>query len=68
MPRAMRLSAHCLADLTPVPVAYETPDPSTSWAYKRPEYYVPQAQALFLSERALREYLGLFVYSVFHTI
>ena len=68
MPRAMRLSTDCLADLTPVPVAYETPDPKTSWAYKRPEYFIPQAQALFISERALREYMGILVYTMFHPI
>jgi len=68
MPRAMRLSADCLADLTPVPVAYETPDPETSWAYKRVEYFLPQAQALSVSERALREYMGMLVYAVFHAI
>jgi len=64
MPRAMRMSADCLAELIPVPVAYETPDPTTSWAYKRPEYYLPQAQALSVSERALREYIGIFFYAI----
>jgi uncharacterized SAM-binding protein YcdF (DUF218 family) len=68
MPRAMRLSADCLAELIPVPVAYETPDPKTSWVYKRPEYYLPQAQALFISERALREYIGIFFYAVVRAI
>jgi uncharacterized SAM-binding protein YcdF (DUF218 family) len=66
MPRAMRLSADCLADLTPVPVAFETPGPGSSWIYKRPEYFIPQAQGLFVSERALREYMGILVYAVFH--
>jgi uncharacterized SAM-binding protein YcdF (DUF218 family) len=66
MPRAMLLSAHCLAHLTPVPVAYETPDPQTRWAYRRLEYFIPQAQALFVSERALREYMGIWVYTIFH--
>jgi uncharacterized SAM-binding protein YcdF (DUF218 family) len=64
MPRAMRLSDDCLAELIPVPVAYETPDPKTAWAYKRPEYFLPQAHALFISERALREYLGILFYAV----
>jgi uncharacterized SAM-binding protein YcdF (DUF218 family) len=68
MPRAILLSADCLADLTPVPVAYETPEPGTSWAYKRPAYFIPQAQGLFVSERALREYMGMLVYTVFHWI
>lgn len=60
MPRAMRLSKYCLAELIPVPVAYETPDSGTSWPYKRPEYFVPQAHTLSISERALREYMGMF--------
>jgi uncharacterized SAM-binding protein YcdF (DUF218 family) len=68
MPRAMHLSAGCLADLTAVPVAFETPDSGASWIYKRPEYFIPQAQGLFVSERALREYMGILVYAVFHTI
>lgn len=68
MPRAMRLSADCLAELIPVPVAYETPDPKSSWIYKRPEYFIPQARALFISERALREYMGIFVYIALHGI
>lgn len=68
MPRAMRLSKDCPAELIPVPVAYETPDPKTSWAYKRPEYFLPQAHGLFLSERALREYIGMAVDAVVHGI
>ena len=63
MPRAMRLSKDCLAELIPVPVAYETPDPETSWAYKRPEYFLPQAHALAISERALREYMGMLFFA-----
>jgi uncharacterized SAM-binding protein YcdF (DUF218 family) len=68
MPRAMLLSTDCLADLTPIPVAYETPDPGLSWPYKRPEYFIPQAHGLYVSERALREYMGILVYTVFHMI
>jgi len=63
MPRAIQLSKECLADLTPVPVAYETPDLRMSWAYRRPQYYLPQAEALFTSERALREYFGILFYA-----
>jgi len=68
MPRAMLLSSDCLANLTPVPVAYETPEPGSSWAYQRPEYFIPQAAGLFVSERALREYMGMLVYLLFHRI
>jgi uncharacterized SAM-binding protein YcdF (DUF218 family) len=67
MSRAIRMSVGCVAQLIPVPVAYETPDPRTSWAFRRPEYYIPQAQALFISERALREYLGIAAYTVWRT-
>lgn len=65
MARAMRLSEKCSAELIPVPVAYQTPGRQTWWAYKRLEYYIPQAQGLSTSERALREYLGMSVYSLF---
>lgn len=65
MTRAMRLSEKCSAELIPVPVAYQTPDGRTLWAYKRLEYYLPQAQGLSTSERALREYLGITLFSIF---
>jgi uncharacterized SAM-binding protein YcdF (DUF218 family) len=68
MPRAMLLSIDCLANLTPVPVAYTTPEPGSSWAYKRPEYFIPQAQGLFIAERALREYIGMLVFVVLRAI
>lgn len=63
MPRAMHLSNHCAAERIPLPIAYRTPDPSTSWAFSRVEYYMPQAQGLLTSELALREYFGLFFYA-----
>ncbi len=65
MPRAIQLSEDCLAELIPVPVAYETPPPNTLWPYERPDYFLPQARALSVSERALREYLGMFVHAFF---
>jgi uncharacterized SAM-binding protein YcdF (DUF218 family) len=65
MARAMRLSERCSAELIPIPVAYQTPGRRNSWAYKRLEYYIPQAEGLANSERALREYLGISFYSVF---
>jgi uncharacterized SAM-binding protein YcdF (DUF218 family) len=66
MPRAMRLSSDSLATLIPAPVAYGTPDPQQSWPYRRLEHYLPQAKALLLSETAVREYIGVAVYSIFH--
>jgi uncharacterized SAM-binding protein YcdF (DUF218 family) len=62
MPRVMRLSRNCSAERIPVPVAYRTPDPNTSWAELRLESYLPQSEALLHSELALHEYLGLFFY------
>lgn len=61
MPRAMRLSSSCSVDRIPVPIAYRTPDPSTSWAESRIDYYLPQAQTLLNSELALHEYFGMVV-------
>jgi uncharacterized SAM-binding protein YcdF (DUF218 family) len=59
MPRAMRLSSVCRVERVPVPIAYRTPDPSTSWAESRLDYYLPQAHALLNSELALHEYIGM---------
>jgi uncharacterized SAM-binding protein YcdF (DUF218 family) len=61
MPRAMQLIAGCPAECVPVPVAFSTPEPHSSWAYRRIDYFLPQAHALFFSELALREYLGIFL-------
>jgi uncharacterized SAM-binding protein YcdF (DUF218 family) len=64
MPRAMFLSASCKAERVPVPVAYQTPAPNTIWAFRRPEYYLPQARALATSETALHEYWGMSFYGL----
>lgn len=64
MPRAMLLSASCKVERVPVPVAYQTPAPSTVWAFRRPEYYLPQARALAISETALHEYWGMSFYGL----
>jgi uncharacterized SAM-binding protein YcdF (DUF218 family) len=64
MPRAMRLTRRCTAERMPVPVAYVTPAPGLRWAYKRIEYYIPQAEALAIAERALREYIGILFYAI----
>lgn len=63
MPRAMYLSRNCAAELIPIPVAYQTPGPGF-WSYLRPDSYLPRAEALAISERALRECIGLFFYTV----
>lgn len=63
MPRAMRLSSQCSVERIPVPIAYRTPDPGTTWAQSRLEYYIPQAQGLRTSEIALREYIGMLFYA-----
>lgn len=65
MPRAALLSASCKVELVPMPVAYETPAPDTSWAYRRPEYYLLQGQALATSGTALHEYWGILLYRLF---
>ncbi len=66
MPRVMRLTGTCTAERVPIPVAYQTSDPDTSWAESRLEYYLPQAQGLFHSELALREYFGITFYRALH--
>jgi uncharacterized SAM-binding protein YcdF (DUF218 family) len=63
MPRAMRLTDQCAAERIPVPIAYRTPDPRTSWAQSRVEYYMPQARGLLTSEVALHEYFGMLFYA-----
>jgi uncharacterized SAM-binding protein YcdF (DUF218 family) len=66
MPRAMFLSAKCEAERVPVPAAYQTPAPHTMWAFRRPEYYLPQGRALAISEAALHEYWGMSLYALLH--
>jgi uncharacterized SAM-binding protein YcdF (DUF218 family) len=64
MPRAMLLFRHCPAEVIPVTVAFQSSaprQPSDDSALAR---YLPQAEALAQSERALREYLGIMFYSV----
>jgi uncharacterized SAM-binding protein YcdF (DUF218 family) len=62
MPRVMRLSRTCTAERIAIPIAFQTSDPSTSWAESRIEDYLPQAAGLLHSELALREYLGVLFY------
>ncbi|MFL6447749.1 MAG: YdcF family protein [Bryobacteraceae bacterium] len=66
MPRAMLLSGKCEAERVPVPVAYQTPAPHTTWAFRRPEYYFPQGRALAMSETALHEYWGMLFHASLH--
>lgn len=64
MPRAMRLFRGCQAEIVPVPVDYQTSH-SAALAHNRGlDRYLPQAEALSQSERALREYVGLLFYAV----
>lgn len=64
MPRAMRLFRHCPAEIVPVPVNFLTPAPGQPQRSASVDPYLPHAEALFRSERALREYLGILFYSV----
>lgn len=64
MPRAMRLFRQCPAEIVPVPVAYQTPARGVPSADFGLAGLLPQAEALAISERALREYLGLLFYLV----
>jgi uncharacterized SAM-binding protein YcdF (DUF218 family) len=63
MPRAMRLARRCSAETVPVPVGYQTRDDKPAGGGAEFIYFLPGAEALFQSERALREYLGIAFYS-----
>ena len=64
MPRAMLLFRHCPAEVIPVPVDYQSSAPGQPASDSGLARYLPQAEALAQSERALREYLGIMFYSV----
>jgi uncharacterized SAM-binding protein YcdF (DUF218 family) len=64
MPRAMRLFRGCPAEVIPVPVGFQSPAPGQPPADAGLTRYLPQSEALAHSERGLREYLGILVYSV----
>ena len=64
MPRAMRLFRKCPAEVVPVPVDYQTPAAGMPSGSAGLDQYLPQAEALFRSERAVREYWGILFYSV----
>jgi uncharacterized SAM-binding protein YcdF (DUF218 family) len=64
MPRAMRLFRDAPAEIVPVPVGYESRDSRLRGAEFRPECWMPQAEALLHSERALREYMGILFYTI----
>jgi uncharacterized SAM-binding protein YcdF (DUF218 family) len=59
MPRVIKLTQGCSFQKIPIPVAYRTPAPNSTWTLRRPESYVPQARALFNSELAFHEYFGM---------
>ena len=64
MPRAMRLFRECPAEVVPVPVGFQSPAPGQPPTDEGLTRYLPQAEALAHSERGLREYLGILVYSL----
>jgi uncharacterized SAM-binding protein YcdF (DUF218 family) len=64
MPRAMLLFRQCPAEVIPVPVDYQSPAPGQPSSDAGLGLFLPQAEALLQSERALREYLGIMFYSV----
>jgi uncharacterized SAM-binding protein YcdF (DUF218 family) len=64
MPRAMLLFRQCPAEVIPVPVNYLSSAPGVPSSDSRLAALLPQAEALAISERALREYLGILVYSL----
>jgi uncharacterized SAM-binding protein YcdF (DUF218 family) len=64
MPRAMRLFRDSAGEVIPVPVNYQTSVPGLPLSSAALDQYLPQAEALLRSERALREYLGLIFYSL----
>jgi uncharacterized SAM-binding protein YcdF (DUF218 family) len=67
MPRAMRLFRKCPAEVIPVPVGFQSPAPGQPPTDAGLTRYLPQAEALAHSERGLREYLGILLYSIsFH--
>jgi len=64
MPRAMRLFRGCPAEIVAVPVDYSTPE-ANGWTGNGDfDRFLPQAEALYHSERALREYLGMAFYAI----
>ena len=64
MPRAMLLFRDCPAEIVPVPVNFQSVSAGTTSGFQIADY-LPNAEALFHSERACHEYLGIAVYSVF---
>jgi uncharacterized SAM-binding protein YcdF (DUF218 family) len=62
MPRAMLLFRDCPAEIIPVPVNYMS-RPRGAPSGRSLDEYLPHAESLFESERALREYLGMLFYS-----
>jgi uncharacterized SAM-binding protein YcdF (DUF218 family) len=64
MPRAMRLFRGCAAEIVPAPTDFQTSAPGMPSGSAGLDRYLPQAEALFLSERAVREHLGILFYSI----
>lgn len=64
MPRAMRLFRNTPAEIVPVPVGYEARNSRLRGTGFIPDRWMPQAGALFHSERALHEYAGSLFYAL----
>jgi uncharacterized SAM-binding protein YcdF (DUF218 family) len=64
MPRAMRLFRRAPAEIVPVPVGYEARGVPLRGTGFVPDRWMPQAGALFHSERALHEYGGTLFYAL----
>jgi len=64
MPRAMGLFLKCPVEVIPVPVNYQTRAAGQSSDSASLDQVLPHAEALFRSERTLREYMGILFYSV----
>jgi uncharacterized SAM-binding protein YcdF (DUF218 family) len=64
MPRAMLLFRDCPAEIVPVPVNFQSVPAGMASDFQLGDY-LPNAEALFHSERACREYLGIAFYSAF---
>ena len=67
MPRAMRLIRRYPAEIVrshPSLFYYLTTNPKAPSSRRGVEYFLPQARVLSVSERTLREYLGMLFYTV----
>lgn len=64
MPRAMQLFRQSSIEIIPVPADYQTSRAGSALPGVGVDQFFPQAEALFRSERTLREYMGILFYSI----